>query len=390
MNMDPFNWLARFREMFSRAMETLARNRRPSIAAGVLLTIVFSFVGFAGVACSLVTPPTPTPVPTPTPETVSAEGTVLPSERASLAFKLPGRVAQVTAKEGDVVKSGSLLVQLDDSTLKAQVAQADAAYRSAQINLDRAKAANAANIQVAQANLAKVLAGATPQEIAVAEGRAQEASTGLARAQQSYDTLRWIGGGTEADVRFKRDQAQAAYNTALADLNRLKAGPRPEDLAVAQAQLDLAMGDVGKADIKAAEAQVAQAKAALDVAKAGLQDSALVAPFDGTVALVTAEANQSIVPGALIVQVGNLTKLEVETTDLAEVDISKVAIGQTANVTADAFPDKVFRGQVLRIATSATDRRGDKVYKVVVSLGDDAINVLRWGMTTKVDILVGK
>lgn len=388
--MNPSQLLARFREMTSRVMQTLARNRMISIVAGVLLALVILLVCFTSVLPSLRPRPTPTPVATPTPAAVSAEGTVLPAQRASLAFKMAGRVTEIPVKEGDAVKSGAPLVRLDDSTFKAQVAQADASYRAAQINLDRAKAANAANIQVAQANLNKLLAGSTPQEIAVAEGRVQEASTGLARAQQSYDTLRWIGGPTEADVRFKRDQALGAYNTAVADLNRLKAGARPEDVVIAQAQLDLAMGDAGKAEIKAADAQVAQTKAALDVAKAALQDAVLIAPFDGTVALVSVEVNQSVAPGALAVLVGDLSKLEVETTDLAEVDIAKVAVGQTANVTADAFPDKVFKGPVVRIASSSSDRRGDKVYKVVIALGDDAASVLRWGMTTKVDIIIGK
>ncbi len=388
--MNPSQLLARFREMTSPVMQTLARNRMISIVAGVLLALVILLVCFTSVLPSLRPRPTPTPVATPTPAAVSAEGTVLPAQRASLAFKMAGRVTEIPVKEGDAVKSGAPLVRLDDSTFKAQVAQADASYRAAQINLDRAKAANAANIQVAQANLNKLLAGSTPQEIAVAEGRVQEASTGLARAQQSYDTLRWIGGPTEADVRFKRDQALGAYNTAVADLNRLKAGARPEDVVIAQAQLDLAMGDAGKAEIKAADAQVAQTKAALDVAKAALQDAMLIAPFDGTVALVSVEVNQSVAPGALAVLVGDLSKLEVETTDLAEVDIAKVAVGQTANVTADAFPDKVFKGPVVRIASSSSDRRGDKVYKVVIALGDDAASVLRWGMTTKVDIIIGK
>lgn len=388
--MNPSQLLARFREMTAPVMQTLARNRMISIVAGVLLALVILLVCFTSVLPSLRPRPTPTPVATPTPAAVSAEGTVLPAQRASLAFKMAGRVTEIPVKEGDAVKSGAPLVRLDDSTFKAQVAQADALYRAAQINLDRAKAANAANIQVAQANLNKLLAGSTPQEIAVAEGRVQEASTGLARAQQSYDTLRWIGGPTEADVRFKRDQALGAYNTAVADLNRLKAGARPEDVVIAQAQLDLAMGDAGKAEIKAADAQVAQTKAALDVAKAALQDAVLIAPFDGTVALVSVEVNQSVAPGALAVLVGDLSKLEVETTDLAEVDIAKVAVGQTANVTADAFPDKVFKGPVVRIASSSSDRRGDKVYKVVIALGDDAASVLRWGMTTKVDIIIGK
>jgi multidrug resistance efflux pump len=268
--------------------------------------------------------------------------------------------------------------------------QAEAAVRAAQINLERAQSANAANIAVAQANLNKLLAGPTTEDVAVAEGRVQEARTGLARAQQSYDVLRWIGGPTEADVRFKRDSAQAALNIAVADLQRIKAGTRPEDIAIAQAQLDLAQGNAGKAEIAAADAQIKQAQAGLEVARSTLQDVALTAPFDGTIALVNVEPNQSISPGVNAILLGDFSKLEVETTDLAEVDVVKVQLGQSANVTADAFPDKIFQGQVVRIATSSSDRRGDKVFKVVVALGEDAASVLRWGMTTKVDIIVGK
>ena len=376
---------------FSRVPNLLARNRRLAIGAGFVLPALVSIsLSACGALPSAQPPATPTVFATPLPPSVSAEGAVLPAQRASLAFKTAGRVAEISVKEGDVVKAGAPLARLDDATLRAQTAQADAAFRVAQINLERAQSANTANIAVAQANMNKLLAGPTREEIAVAEARVQEARTGLARAQQSYDVLRWIGGATEADVRFKRDSAQAGLNIAVADLQRIKAGTRAEDIVIAQAQLDLAQGSAGKAEISAAEAQVKQAQAALDVAKTALQDAALIAPFDGTVALVSVEVNQSVSSGVAAVLIGDFSKLEVETTDLAEVDVVKVQIGQTANVTADAFPDKVFKGQVVRIATSSSDRRGDKVYKVVIALGDDATQVLRWGMTTKVDIIVGK
>jgi len=374
----------------SRVLEMLAPGRMFVLGASIILPVTLALLVSACGGSTLGASATPTAAATPAPETVSAEGTVLPSQRASLAFKIPGRVMAVPVKEGDLVKSGALLAQLDNATLQAQVAQANASYRAAQINLERARSANASNIQIAQANLNKLLAGPTQEEVAVAQGKVQEASTALARAQQSYDILRWAGGPTEADVRFKRDQAQAAYNTAVADLARIKAGSRAEDVSVAQAQLDLAQGEAGKAEIRASEAQVTQTLAALNVAQAGLQDSALVAPFDGTVSLVSVETNQSVQAGDTAVLIGDLSKLEVETTDLAEVDVVKVQLRQTANVTADAFPDKIFKGQVVRIATASNDRRGDKVFKVVIALGDDAVNVLRWGMTTKVDIIVGK
>jgi len=385
--MNPFN---KFSPFWARVTAMLACIRHMPIDAGILFALTLTFFLSACGGSSPSARATPTVFATPAPETVSAEGTVLPSQRASLAFKTAGRVAETPVKEGDAVKSGATLARLDDATLRAQVAQADAALRVAQINFERAQSANTANIAVAQANLNKLLAGPTQTEIAVAEARVQEARTGLARAQQSYDVLRWIGGATEADVRFKRDSAQAGLDIAVADMQRIKTGARAEDIAIAQAQLDLAQGNAGKAEISAADAQVKQAQAGLDVAKATLQDAALIAPFDGTVALVSVEVNQSVSPGVAAVLIGNFSKLEVETTDLAEVDVVKVLIGQTAKITADAFPDKIFLGQVVRIATSSSDRRGDKVYKVVIALGDDATNVLRWGMTTKVDIIVGK
>lgn len=385
--MNPFTQLGAF---WLRVMAMLACIRQTPIDAGIVFALTLAVFLSACGGSSPSSRATPTVLATPAPESVSAEGTVLPSQRASLAFKTSGRITEISVKEGDAVKSGATLARLDDTTLRAQVAQADAALRVAQINLERAQSANTANIAVAQANLNKLLAGPTQEEIAVAEGRVQEARTGLARAQQSYDVLRWIGGATEADVRFKRDSAQAGLNIAVADSQRIKSGARAEDITIAQAQLDLVQGNAGKAEISSAEAQIKQAQAALDVTKSSMQDAALSAPFDGTVALVSVEANQSVSPGVAAVLIGNFSKLEVETTDLAEVDVVKVFNGQTANITADAFPDRIFKGQVARIATASSDRRGDKVYKVVIALGDDATNVLRWGMTTKVEIIVGK
>ena len=368
------------------------RNRTIAL---VLLGFIF-FIAFAGViGCTA--PNTPQPVATPTvqtkiisPTTVRAEGVIVPAQHTTLAFKISGRIVEIPVHEGDTVKAGAIIARLDDTTLKAQVAQAEAAYAAAQTQAERARAANAAQIQIAAAQLARLKAGPTAEEIAVAEGRVQEAATALARAQESYDRLRWIGGPTEADVRFKRDQAAAAYATAQADLARIKAGARPEEIAVAEAQLDLAQGEAGKAEIQAAQAQVDQAKAALELAKTSLQDVLLVAPFDGTVALVGVDMAQVVPPGTPAISFGDLSKLLVETTDLTEVNIAQVVVGQKVNVKVDAFPGETFQGQVLRIAQVATDHLGDKVYKVTIELQDGVEAGLRWGMTANVEIIVGQ
>jgi multidrug resistance efflux pump len=75
---------------------------------------------------------------------------------------------------------------------------------------------------------------------------------------------------------------------------------------------------------------------------------------------------------------------------LVEVDIDKIAVGQTATVRFDALAGKTFQAQVVRIAPEATVYRGDQVYKVTLALPDAARGGVRWGMTAKVSIPVNR
>jgi HlyD family secretion protein len=371
------------------------RNRIIVIVIAVIVLAVgfVMFSGYAGVLSMPGAGATPTMAVVQAKsasEVVGAEGAVLPAQRATLAFKTGGRVVEILVREGDAVKAGALLARLDDAMLKAQVAQAEAAYTAARTQLARLQAANAAQIQIASAQLSRLKAGPTREELAVAMARAQEADTALAQAQDSYDRLSWIGGPTEVQLRAARDRAGAANRTAQLELLRVQAGARPEDIAVAQAQLDLAQGEAGKAEIRAAQAQAEQAKAALELAKAAAQDALLTAPFDGTTAMISVNVGQVVALGAPAIVFGNLAKLEIETKDLAEADIAKVTVGQRVNVKVDAFTGRTFQGKVSRVAPIANDYRGDKVYKVTIELQEGAEAGLRWGMTANVEIQLNR
>ncbi len=283
-------------------------------------------------------------------ESVSAEGVVVPAQRAALAFKTGGRVVEILVHEGDAVKTGAALARVDDALLKAQVAQAEAAYA------------------VAQAQLARLKAGASKEEVAVVSARAQEAATAHAQAQDSYDRLSWVGGPTEVQLRSAVDRAGAMHNTALMDVERVKAGARLEDIGIAQAQVD-------------------QAKAALELTRVLAQDALLLAPFDGTVAAINVDVGQVVTPVMPVIMFGNLAQLQIETVDLSEEDLVRVAVGQPAKITLDAFPDRTFRGQVARVSLVASDNRGDKVFKVTIELLESANTGLRWGMTVNVAIM---
>ena len=90
-----------------------------------------------------------------------------------------------------------------------------------------------------------------------------------------------------------------------------------------------------------------------------------------------------------VITLGDLTTLRVETTDLDEIDVGRVVVGQTADVTFDALPERVFTGRVTHISPMAEPGTGGVNYTVVLEL-DELDPAIRWGMTAFVDIEVGE
>ena len=92
-------------------------------------------------------------------------------------------------------------------------------------------------------------------------------------------------------------------------------------------------------------------------------------------------------PGLPVFVLASLNQFYVRTTDLKELDVAQVAVGQKAVVTVDALPGREFEGVVHEIALQAKNNQGDVVYDVTVALVDpEACKSLRWGMTAEVRI----
>jgi len=359
------------------------------------------------VACSSTTvmPATPTPDAQAKAKstTVNAQGTLQPTPRTTLAFKTGGRVVEILVKEGDTVKAGAVLARLDDAASNAQIAQAQAALTVAQKQLAQLKAgATAAERQsakqaldAARAALAKVKAGPTVDQLAQLKANVDSAQAAVNQTQSAYDRA---GGASNPYMGMLPESltlqqatnglhaAQAAYRDALSH-------PTDSEIQAAQSAVAQAEGAVSRLDptpeaLALADAQVNQAQSALDLTKALAQDLVLTAPFDGTVASLNLDLGQVVSPGVDVISFGDLTNLRVETEDLVEVDVAKVAVGQSAQVKIDALPGQVFDGKVVGIAPLANDHRGDKVFKVTITLPNTANVGLRWGMTANVEIAV--
>jgi len=441
------------------------------------------------------------------PRVVSASGELVPPQWAVLSFSMGGKLEELAIEVGEEVQAGQVLAHLKADDLEQAVAQAEAALDTAQAILAQAKAtprpqeikaaeeevsvalanlaaaqaardqaaaalegarareeAALAELKVAQADLAaanvsvtaaeaeliRLKAGASPQQRAIAKLQIDQARNGLWSAQAQRDS---IGGAVDRGEMRQADldAAEAAVGSAhvamsIAELTHeeIMAGPRPEEIAPAEIQVEAARVAVTQAEarveavkarldeireqiastqaqlaaaeaqVSAAQAQVEQARARLDLLQAGpraedvavaqarvteaeraleaaqtaLDKAQLVAPFAGTVARLEAREWEVILAGQPVLYLGDLSTLQVETTDLNEVDIAQVNVGQKAEITFDALPERVFAGQVESIEPMATPGQGGTNYKVVIRLKELGPE-LRWGMTAFVDIIVG-
>jgi HlyD family secretion protein len=395
-----------------------------------LIVVIMVF----GLLCGCSSVPSPgSPAVTPSPsgtvgksvgDVVSAKAVVVPYKEAKLSFQAAGRVQQMLVSEGQAVTAGQELAKLETRDLEQAVRQAEAGLKSAQAQLAKAKAgarpeevasaeaavaiaqgnlaAAQATLSSAQANLDKLLASPTERDVQIAEKQVELAKNQLWGLQKQRDVTWGVLDGQVA-------AAESQVAIAQLQLEKLKAGAQAEDIAMAraqvaqaqagvqtaeaqvkqaQAQLDLVKAGSRAEDIAVAEAAVAQAEATLAEAQNALEDAVLTAPFGGTIGAILINEGEWASPQVPVIDLGDLTRLRIQTEDLSEVDVSRVKVGQEVTITVDALEGKVFQGKVVRIAPVATDRRGDKVYTVTLDLDAGPETGLRWGMSAFVEIKV--
>ncbi len=222
-----------------------------------------------------------------------------------------------------------------------------------------------------------------------------------AAAQQVYDAaVRKLnalqGTGSEADIAVAEADlatARAQVSAAEREWERVKEGPNQADVALLEAQIVSAQRDYetykdgpDPDDVAVAEARIDNAEAQLAAAEAALSDLELAAPFDGMVSELHINPSEWVAPGQPVLLLADLGHLRVETTDLGEIDVAQIEVGDTALVTFDALPDSVVEGTITRIAPKASAGSGVN-YTVIIELSQVPAQ-LRWGMTAFVDIEV--
>lgn len=408
--------------------------RRNLIIAILAVLILGGYLGYTQVYAPSVAP-TPTPELAQNLETVIwASGEVVPARWANLSFPISGRVVELPVPEGMTVAAGTVLARLDTAELEDGVAAAEAALNIAQANLARVKAgprpgeiaqaeegvrsaqaardAAQAQLEQAQAGLKQLLAGARPEEVEAAAATLMKAEAALRQAQAEYDKIAWAGDVGDTPQALALESATLDYDVAKANYQALVRGARPEEIEAAQAGVAAARANLAQAEagvgsaqaaldllragatpeeIVAAEAAVTQAEANLASAHTALSQAVLVAPFDGTISEVNVRAGEQVNPpqsgGQPVIVLGDLSTMRVETTDLRETDVERIAVGQAVDITFDALPDTLLKGHVVYISPKASSEQGGVNYMTIIEF-DEFDPRLRWGMTAYVNITV--
>jgi HlyD family secretion protein len=197
------------------------------------------------------------------------------------------------------------------------------------------------------------------------------------------------------NARNSLAQAQANLDVAQAKLSNATSQKRRADELFKSQSITEQEHDSALLDYSDAKSQVVNAQVAVDNAKIQLEDTDIRAPVTGTIieldierGTVIASATSNVSGGTTLLKMANLDLIQVNTL-VDETDVGKVQPGQNATVTVDAFPNRTFDGEVLKIEPQAQVQQNVTVFPVLVRIHNEN-GLLRPGMNTEVEIHVGQ
>jgi HlyD family secretion protein len=250
---------------------------------------------------------------------ISTNGKIEPINSFEAHAPAAATVNKVLVAEGDHVKAGQLLVQLDDAEARAQAARAMAQLRSA------------------EAAMHAIKEGGTQEEVLTTRSdltKAQAERDDAQRNLQAIQKLRQNGAASPAE-------AEAAQN-------RMKKAEADVQLLQSKLKARFSSPEVAKVEASAAEARAAYA-----AAEELLHHSNVTAPFAGTVYQLPVKRGSYVNGGELLVQVANLEKVRVRAF-VDEPEIGRLAKGQKVEIKWDATPGRAWEGTLIRVPTSVT------------------------------------
>ena len=198
-----------------------------------------------------------------------------------------------------------------------------------------------------------------------------------------------ISGPVEEVTVSEGDVVEAGQTLATLSSPELEYGLLQAEAALRSAEFDYAYWEFPRTNRpperrELAEQQLITVQRSLDTARAEFMQTTLVAPFAATVISVQVQPGEYVNPGQAVIWLAKLDELLIETSDLSELNVAAVKIGQPATVYVEAL-NQEFQGEVIAIAPISGTIGGDVVFKVTIKL-DEQPDALLWGMSADVEI----
>lgn len=308
-------------------------------------------------------------------QSLTATGTI-EAKQVTASFKIPGKLASVMVEEGFPVQEGQELATLENQQLLAKLTQAQGALEAAQGQASQAGNAVSLTEEQVEATIAQL------------QAKVAQAEVGLTDAQQLYERVSVLfeSGAVSAN---EYDQAKNNYDLAQGQLDEAQAGLEQALAARTQVQ-------VAQSQHQAALGQITQAEGALEEIRSAIDDTVLRAPTAGYVTQKYLEAGEMLNAGTPVFQITDLENPYVKVF-FSEEKIGRVHLGQEAEITVPAFPDKVFTGKVVwineagefavRKAVNEQHQRDLRSFEVKVDISNNAERSLKVGMTATVKLV---
>jgi HlyD family secretion protein len=307
---------------------------------------------------------------------VASTGRIISNLDVEIKCKASGEVIRLPYDVSDKVKKGDLLVELDPVDERRLVKQAETTLSASQARLKQARL----DLKIAEENLAlekRLINEALKSALANAEFTA----TKLERQKQLFEK--------KLISQEELDAAETSAIQASADLE--KARIQVEELGTKETALQLK-----KQDVNLAQAQVESDKISLSLAQQRLEDTKVFAPIDGIISARNVQIGQiissgitNVSGGTTVMTLSDLSRVFV-LASVDESDIGNVVLEQPAFINADAFPEKDFKGKVIRIATKGVNISNVVTFEVKLEVLGEEKYLLKPEMTANVKIIAAE
>jgi HlyD family secretion protein len=307
--------------------------------------------------------------------TVEATGATEPISDIEIKSEATGRITEFLVQEGDTVKKGDVICKLDQSTQVLQV-------RDGELNVERARIA-----------FEEAKAGSSTSQRSTLTSAVDNAETALANAQTQFETAKASYGRVEQmhTKGFATDQeldnAREGMSSAEAAVKSAKTS-----LENAKAQMKSFDSSSNKAAIEQSRLSWESAKVALAQAKRQLGNSVITSPIDGIVLEKALDVGDSVISinsgfsgGNAVVKIADLSRMKVRT-NVDEIDIGKIKVGQNATIEVDAFANREFVGKVTNVYPQGVASAAGLINFVVIIEVDNKDALLKGNMTCNVKI----